>query len=78
MISILVPGSFEKITRRAIRTDQGSWMVLAHSHISKIDQKQHIVNSGCWISRVVPSSDTLVLIKIGQKPDVSLIKVVSE
>ncbi|MCD6094777.1 hypothetical protein J7J39_02655 [bacterium] len=78
MISILVPGSFEKIARRAIRADQGSWMVLAHSHISKIDQKQHIVNSGCWISRVVPSSDTLVLIKIDEKPDVSLIKVVSE
>ena len=71
---------FESFTKWAIGAEKEDWIILGHSHIPGIDYEKRVANSGCWINRIVSSTDTAILIEAGEEleTEISLIKIPCE
>lgn len=70
---------FERFAKKVLRAEKEAWVILGHSHIPGIDYENKVANSGCWINRIIPNTDTAILIDIGELGTrVNLIKIPCE
>jgi len=69
------PLFYERLTKRILQAEE--WIILGHSHVSGIDYDRRIANSGTWINRIFPNTDTAILIEAkGElEPKVDLVKI---
>jgi len=71
---------FEDFAKWVVGAKKEDWVILGHSHIPGIDYERKVANSGCWINRIVSSTDTAVLIESEKdsETEISLIEIPCE
>lgn len=66
---------YEGFARKMLKIKGNDWVILGYSHIPGIDFERKLANAGCWIERILPNSDTMLLIKINKIAEISILKV---
>lgn len=64
IISKLSPNMiYEKFFKSMLEIEEDEWLIIGHTHVAGIDYKSKVANTGSWINRIFPASDTGILIK---------------
>lgn len=64
IISKLSPNMmYEKFFKSMLEIEEDEWLIIGHTHVAGIDYESKVANTGSWVNRVFPASDTGILIK---------------